>query len=421
MGDTLNEQYRIVNFNEEIILKNIENSLNNLSQFTSTPNNGVTRLPFTDEAKKAVEYLKNAMDNIGLKTRIDESGAIIGRLEGKKKETIIVGSHYDSVVYGGAFDGIAGVICGLEVARIFIENNITPKYSLEIIGTNDEEGARFSSGFFSSKAMIGELKIEELKKLKDSDNISIYEAMKSYGLNPENIYNAKRNLKEIKGFIEIHIEQGPVLENHNKNIGIVDTIVGMKRGIVTIKGREDHAGTTPMNMRIDGVEIATKAISKVGDIARKYKNAVATVGYINVIPNAINTIAKEIKFSLDIRSTSDVIVKKIFEEIMDNINIITTEFNTTYDFESTLYVEPIDMSINLRGEIEESCIERGFGYEHINSGAGHDSLPIGKNIDTAMIFVPSKGGRSHCIEEFTDYKCLKEATIVAFDIINKIN
>lgn len=403
------------------IIENIESHLNDLSQFTKTLGDGVTRLPFSKEAKKAVEYLKKEMINIGLETRVDESGAIIGRLEGENKETIIVGSHYDSVKNGGGFDGIAGVVCGLEVARMFIENNIKPKYSLEIIGTNDEEGERFKTGFFSSKAMLGEISLDELKSLKDSDNITVYQAMKDYGLNPAEIYKAKRNLKDIKNFIEIHIEQGPILESHNTHIGIVDTIVGMKRGMVTIKGRDDHAGTTPMNMRIDAVEIASKIICKVSDIARKYKNAVATVGSIEVLPNEINTIAKEVKFSLDIRSIKKEDVNKIFEEIMINVEERTREFNASYEFEETLYIEPVKMSTNIGKLIEDSCKERDFSFEHINSGAGHDSLPIGKKVETSMIFVPSKGGRSHCKEEFTDYKYLEEAVKVAFDIINKIN
>lgn len=407
----------IYSYNEEIIVSNIKKHLDNLKEFTSTKGYGVTRLPFTKEAKQAVSYLENEMKKIGLKTRVDESGAIIGRLEGKKEKTIIIGSHYDSVSYGGSFDGIAGIVCGMEVAKLIIENNIYPEYSLEVIGTNDEEGARFSSGFFSSKAMIGELNINLLKSLKDCNDISIYDAMKDYGLNPENIHYAQRDLNNIRSFLEIHIEQGPVLENHRCSIGIVDTIVGMKRGIVTIKGREDHAGTTPMDMRIDAIEIASKVICKISDIARKYKDAVATVGYIETMPNAINTIAKEVKFSLDIRSTNSIVNKKILSEIIENLNEITVKHNTIYTFDTTLQVEPVHMNKYIRSIIEECCNKRKFSYEHIVSGAGHDSLPIGRVIDTGMIFVPSKGGRSHCKDEFTDYEYLMQAVIIATDVI----
>lgn len=403
------------------ILENIIKNLTNLKEFTSTPGSGVTRLPFTNEAKKACDYLKKEMESIGLETRIDSTGAIIGKLKGEKDESILIGSHYDSVENGGAFDGIAGIVCGIEVVKIFLKQNIKPKYTLEVIGTNDEEGARFKSGFFSSKAMLGELDKNEIDKLHDKNGVTIYEAMKDYGLNPENISDAKRDIENIKAFIEIHIEQGRVLESHEKHIGIVDTIVGMKRGIITVTGREDHAGTTPMNIRFDAVEMASKIISNISDIARKYENSVATVGAINVIPNTINTIAKIVKFSLDIRSTNKNIVDCIFEEIIDISEGVVNKYKGSFSYENTLYVEPVDMNRDIRKYIEDSCNTRKISYEHINSGAGHDSLQIGKKIDTAMIFVPSKDGRSHCSEEFTDYNYLKEATLIAFDAINKIN
>lgn len=404
---------------EEIKL-NIEKHLKALSKFNSTIDNGVTRFPFTEEAKEAVEYLKNEMDKIGLTTRIDESGAVIGRLEGKEKKTIIIGSHYDSVKNGGAFDGIAGVVCGIEIARILKENDCTPKYSLEVIGTNDEEGARFKSGFFSSKAMLGELSVTDLKNLKDSNNVSIYEAMKNYGLDPEVIKKAARSLEDIKAFIEIHIEQGPILENNKKDIGIVDTIVGMQRYIVSIQGRADHAGTTPMNMRIDAVEIASKIISNIGDIAREYRDAVATVGSTKVLPGEINTIAENVTFSIDIRSTKKQVLDSIYSKIMDLIKETTSSYESKFKVSNTLSVEPVNMNESLKERIEDSCIKREFSYEHINSGAGHDSLPMANSVDTAMIFVPSKKGRSHCKEEFTSYEHLAKATLVALDLVTNI-
>lgn len=399
---------------------NIEKHLKALREFTSTSGNGVTRFPFTKEAKLAVNYLENEMKKIGLQTRIDESGAIIGRLEGKEKKTIIIGSHYDSVKYGGEFDGIAGVVCGLEVARLLKEKDFSLKYSIEIIGTNDEEGARFKSGFFTSKAMLGQLKVSDLREFKDADNISIYDAMKEYGLNPEAIEKAKRNLDDIKAFLEIHIEQGPILETHKKDIGIVDTIVGMQRYMLTIQGRADHAGTTPMDMRIDAVEAAAKIISNIGDIARTYKNAVATVGSIKVLPNEINTIAQNVMFSIDIRSTKQETVNFIYEKIKEQIENIGRRYGAKYSIANTLCVNPVDMIEGLKEKIEESCIKRNFQYEHINSGAGHDSLPMAEFVDTAMIFVPSKDGRSHCIEEFTSYEHLAKATLVALDTITNI-
>lgn len=399
---------------------NIEKHLKILSGFTSTIHNGVTRFPFTNEAKEAVEYLENEMKKIGLQTRIDESGAVIGRLEGKEKKAILIGSHYDSVKNGGEFDGIAGIVCGMEAARLLKEKNIIPKYSLEVIGTNDEEGARFKSGFFSSKAMLGQLSVSDLKNLKDSDNVSIYDAMKIYGLDPESLSNAARNLEDIKGFIEIHIEQGPILEKHQKEIGIVDAIVGIQRYIVNIDGRADHAGTTPMDMRIDAVEAASKIISNIGDIARSYKDAVATVGSIKVLPNEINTIAENVTFSIDIRSINQQDLDSIYKKIMGLIKQTTCKYHSKFLVTNTLSVKPITMNEKLKEKIKQSCNKRKFSYQHINSGAGHDSLVMAEAVDTAMIFVPSRDGRSHCKEEFTNYEHLAKATLVALDVITDI-
>ena len=401
----------------EQLAKQIRKQLEALSGYTATPGEGVTRLPFTKEAQGAVRYLEAQMQALGMQTYIDASGAVIGRLEGKRKEAIMIGSHYDSVKNGGAYDGIAGVVCGIELVRLLKENHIIPEYSIEVIGTNDEEGARFKSGFFSSKALLGEWAVQDLKVLKDAEGMSIYDAMNRYGLDPECIEDAKRALEDIKSFIEIHIEQGPVLESHQNEIGIVRTIVGMRRYLITLHGRADHAGTTPMNMRLDAMEVASKLIGPIGDMARGYYGAVATVGHIHAVPNEINTIAEKVTFSLDIRCTQLDALLELENKIITHMDAVTEQYKMNYSLENTMTVEPVDMCEALRTQIERSCQNRGYSYEHLNSGAGHDSLPIARKIDTAMIFVPSKGGRSHCKEEYTDSMALAKATVVALDVI----
>lgn len=385
-----------------------------MAVFTKQDGAGTTRIAFSKEAKDAAEHIMKLMENAGLAVRMDESGAVIGRLEGRRKETYIVGSHYDTVEHGGNYDGIAGVLCGIEVVRLLAKEK-SREYSVEVIATNDEEGARFSGGFFSSKAMLGEWTIEELKNQKDKNGINIYEAMLEYGLKPENLIRAKRNLKELKGFFEIHIEQGPVLEAAGKDIGVVKTIVGMKRMLVTVYGRADHAGTTPMNMRKDALEMATKVISRVGECARKYPDTVATVGYVKVLPNTVNTIANQVEFSLDIRSP----VKENMEQVVQEIKKLLIQY-TTFDIKTTLSVEPVEMSAEFGKMLEEAAEKRNYSWQKINSGAGHDSLPIGKVIPTAMLFVPSIGGRSHCPEEYTKPEALEKAVWILYDTINKL-
>lgn len=396
------------------IAQNIEEQIRKLSTFSKPGSLGTTRLPFTHEAKDAAEYIMELMKEAGLTVRTDESGAVIGRKEGRRKETYMIGSHYDTVENGGNYDGIAGVLCGIQIAKLLADCK-DMEYSLEIIATNDEEGARFSGGFFSSKAMLGQWTLEELKEQKDKNSVSIYDAMKEYGMNPEQIGNAKRNLSDVKGFFEIHIEQGPVLEANHQDLGIVKTIVGMERRMITVYGRADHAGTTPMDMRKDAVEMAAKVIAKIGDCARKYPETVATVGYINVTPNAVNTIADKVEFSLDVRSP----VKENIEDVMFEIQNILSR-NTVFAVQKTLSVEPVDMDGNFRNMLTNAAQESEYSWQEMNSGAGHDSLPIGRLIPTAMLFVPSIGGRSHCPQEYTEPEALEKAVIVMFHVIKKL-
>lgn len=403
---------------------NIEEHLEKLSHFTATPGRGITRLPFSKEGRETVNYIKNSMEQMDLQVCEDYAGSIIGKIEGLDSSlpAIMIGSHYDSVKCGGKFDGIAGIVCGLEVARKLKENNIKLKYPLEIIGINDEEGVRFGTGFFGTKAMLGMITLNDLLKYKDENNISIYEAMKEYGLQPEKIVDMSRNLNTIKSFIEIHIEQGPILENNKKDIGIVENIVGMQRYIITIIGRPDHAGSTPMNMRIDAMETASKVISNIGNLARSEGNGtVATVGYIKAFPNAVNIIAEKVEFTVDIRSKDNKSIERVFNKISENIKKLCFKYGTSYNIEPKLSELPVKLNDKLIETMLEICNKKSYKYQKIDSGAGHDSLVMAKYVDTAMVFVPSRKGRSHCIEEWTDCKYLAQAVDIVYDLIVHMN
>ena len=413
----------MINDLSEIKMK-VKEYLERLSYFTATPGHGITRLSFSKEARQTVNYIKDVMEEIGLDVCEDYAGSVIGKLKGADENapSIIIGSHYDSVKCGGNFDGIAGIICGLEIARKLKENNVKLKYPLEIMGINDEEGIRFGTGFFGSKAMLGMITSDDLLKYKDQDNISIYQAIKEYGLQPEKVVEMFRNPDTIKSFIEIHIEQGPILENNKKDIGVVEYIVGMQRYIISIDGRADHAGTTPMNMRIDAMETASKVISNIGEWARNENNGtVATVGYIKAFPNAINIIPEKAEFSVDIRSKDNKSIETVFNKIIENIKSLCCEYGTKYTIEPKLSELPVKLNDKLIEQISEICDEKGYKHQKIDSGAGHDSLVMAKYVDTSMVFVPSKGGRSHCMEEWTDYEYLARAIDVIYNLVLNIN
>ena len=399
----------------KLIEDNIIKALDALQEFTATPGCGVTRFPYSKEARDACSYLKKLMEAVGLAVRMDNSGAVIGRLEGKSPATIMIGSHFDSVKHGGAYDGIAGVVCAIEVARLLKESGTELGYSLEVIATNDEEGARFNVGLFTGKVLLGQLSSEDLKAQVDADGVSVYQAMAAYGLKPEEIAEHKRD--DIKAFIEIHIEQGPVLEAEHKEIGIVDVIVGIKRARIRINGRADHAGTMPMHMRKDALEQATKVISKIGDRARLFRNCVATVGYLQVEPNVMNIIPQSVTFVVDIRGVDEETIMTQYYSLLADLDKMSLESGLTYDVENLLYAEPVRMDEEIKGHFETSCIERQYDYMHLPSGAGHDAQIFGAQLPAAMLFVPSVGGRSHCPEEKSEAKDLAKAVLVAYDAL----
>lgn len=385
----------------------------------SVDDNGVTRLPFTKEADDAVSYLEQKMQEVGLETYVDVSGAVHGIKRGILDKRIVIGSHYDSVKHGGAFDGIAGVVCGIEIAKLLKDKDLF--YTLEIIGFNDEEGVRFDTGFFSSKAFLGEWDIEELKTYYDDEGINTYEAMEQKGLVPEKLKDIVWDLDKIRCFLEIHIEQGPILESEKKDLGIVNGIVGMKRFLLIIDGRADHAGTTPMNMRYDALVAASEIIQKVEAVGNSYENAVATVGFCKIEPNTVNTVPEKVEISLDMRTLNLDDLNSMEKEILQNIKEVTDKRNLTYFIEPTLDAKPAHMDEKIQEYLEQEIDKLGYSFIKMSSGAGHDSLPISRKVPTAMLFVPSKNGRSHCKEEWTEPQDLTKAVKVLLNTIDVID
>ena len=406
--------------NIDTIANNIQRNLEKLSIFNATPGEGCTRLPFTKEARQAADYLKICMANAGLKVHEDQAGNVIGVLEGEDPEApaLVVGSHFDTVINGGIFDGLAGVVAGIEIARLLKESGKPLKRNFVVIAFNDEEGMRFGTGYFGSKAMLGQITIEDLHRYKDKDGISVYEAMQEYGLVPEQVLDAKQDLSKIKAFIELHIEQGPVLYQNKVDIGLVECIVGIQRYLITVHGRADHAGTTPMDMRIDAVEAATKVISKIPDWAReKGDGTVATTGFIKVLPGGVNIVAEQVEFTVDIRSRNNDNINDIVAKIKEELDKACKANGASWEMDNKLTIDPVNLNENMLTLLEQKCQDYGYSYQRIISGAGHDALAIGQVLDTVMVFVPSKDGRSHCPAEWTEYKDIAKAVTIIHDLI----
>lgn len=407
----------------ETITGRIATNLEALKQFTATPGNGCTRLPFTKEAREAVDYLRGVMTEAGLEVYEDAAGNIFGVLKGEDPTApcIMMGSHYDSVTNGGDFDGIAGVVCAIEVARQLKEKGIQPKRNFVAVGFCDEEGLRFGTGYFGSGAMLGNRDVEYCRNFKDKDGISIYDAMKTYGLDPERIGEAKWPEGSIGSFLELHIEQGPVLDAEGLELGLVDCIVGIQRYMVTVHGRADHAGTTPMDMRLDAVDAATKVISKIADWAReKADGTVATTGYIKTVPGGMNIVAEKVEFTVDIRSSNNDNINDIAKRIRAALDHEVKAMGGSYEIDTKLVITPVHLSQEMLDMMEEDCKAQGYSYKRLASGAGHDALEIGQVIPTVMLFVPSKDGRSHCPVEFTRYSEFAKASVIMSNLAQKL-
>lgn len=352
----------------ENVTARIARDLEYLKQFTSTPGNGCTRLPFTKEARGAVDFLKEIMTEAGLKVQEDVAGNVFGTLEGTEPTLpcVMMGSHFDSVINGGDFDGIAGVIAAIEVARQLKDEGFVPVRNFVVAGFMDEEGMRFGTGYFGSGAMLGHRDVDYCKHYKDVDGISIYDAMKSYGLDPEKIEEAKWPEGSIGRFLELHIEQGPVLDTEGTELGLVNGIVGIQRYMVSVHGRADHAGTTPMDMRLDAVDAATKVISKIPDWAReKADGTVATTGLIKVTPGGMNIVAEQVDFTVDIRSMNNDNINDIANRIRAALDREVKAMGGTYDIDTKLVITPVFLSEEMLGIMEESCKKRGYSYRQL--------------------------------------------------------
>lgn len=406
-----------------LITQRVQSDLQYIKEFTATPGNGCTRMPFSQETRYTAEYLKKIMADAGLEVREDCVGNVFGVRPGKDRSLpcIMVGSHYDSVYNGGDYDGIAGVISAVELARLLRDESVQLPCDFVAAAFMDEEGCRFGTGYFGSKCMLGQMTVEECRHYRDKNDISVYDAMKEYGLIPEHLEQAAWPEGSIGHYIELHIEQGPVLDAEKTELGFVDCIVGIQRYIVTVCGRSDHAGTTPMNMRQDAVDIAAKVISRIGDMARaEGSGTVATVGYMKVTPSAMNVVAEKVDFSIDIRSAESSIIDKIASQIQRELEVETQKTGASFFIDTKLTIEPVCLHQGMLDIMEESCRRRGFSFRRMPSGAGHDALAIGQSIDTVMLFVPSKDGRSHCPAEYTPYEDFSKGISVLYDLIRKL-
>lgn len=417
----------------ETKLTRIQNDIEALAKFTSTPGNGVTRSSYSKEDTLAKEYLIEEMKKIGLEIYEDGFGTLFGRKEGRLKDAPVVmfGSHYDSVLNAGAFDGVAGSVAALEVMRILHENNFVNDYPLELILMNAEEGATFgpSTGVSNSRAMVGTMTEYELNTVKNRFGQTKMEAMAEYGLVPD-LEKAKREPGSIKNFVEMHVEQGPVLARENVEIGLIKYLAGIGRYTFRFHGLTADS-TAPMDSRKDALVAASNFIVAFDEKIKSLGEEVTgMVGKLDIVPNSNQFVPELAEGKIEIRTFSKEIVEKVnFKElIVELLEQVSMKFKVEYELEEITrinYPNPTGPSIMCADNVKKMegiCHDLGYSYMIINNGTGHDSMIMTDFCDTNMIYVPSRNnGVSHCPEEWSEYQDVKKGADVLLHLIMDIS
>lgn len=375
--------------------------LDRLRRHGGTADGGVTRPVYTQAWRDAMAELEDWLAGAGLEVRHDAAGSRFGRLAGAAPEVVLSGSHVDSVVGGGAFDGILGVVMAGCAVRWLAASLGRPARTLEVFANCEEESSRFACNFWGSRAIVGAIAPEEPDRLTDDQGATIGEAMRSCGLDPRRLGEARRT--DLAAFVESHIEQGPVLAQHDDVIGVVDQIVGVRGLGVTFDGVSGHAGTIPMSHRRDALAGAAEVVLGAERLARDLgAPAVATVGAMQVRPGGFNQVPGTARFTIDFRHPEDAALDQLEAGLRALVQRVTAERALDARLELRLAQRGTRFDQRVRTLLEEACQERGVAWRRMPSHAGHDAQLIAGLCPTGMLFVPSQGGHSHRPDERTE-------------------
>ena len=395
----------------ETNLTRIKDHIEKIAEFTATPGRGITIFSYSNEDQRAKDYLIYQMKKIGLKINIDPIGNIRARLEGINPDApvVITGSHIDTVRFGGKFDGIAGVVGGLELLTVLVENGVKTYNPVELIVFIEEEGVNFGSALIGSKTLIGAYTVDDLKSFKNDQGISLYEVAKKTGLNPDRMSEHVLKPEEVKAMIEMHIEQSIILNLENIPVGIVEVIAGRKSVLIELQGVSNHAGATPMEYRHDPLIGAAQIIMAINQIVREQAlpTTVGTVGKITCKPNMPNVIPERVNFVLDLRDIDPKGIALSLESIKEKIKEVSKTHGLDFQIKILGETKPLKLSNMVNDIIEGVAREKKIPYRKMNSGALHDACILGEITEVGMIFIPSIGGRSHVMGEKTSFNDIK--------------
>jgi N-carbamoyl-L-amino-acid hydrolase len=386
----------------EIDPDRLRETFESYAEIGATERGGLHRLALSDEDRAARDRLRRDLEALDVTVRVDEIGNVFARRAGTDAEAapVLVGSHLDSQPFGGRYDGQLGVVCALETLRALEDADLETRRPVELVNWTNEEGVRFEQPMLGSGAFTGVVPVEEALALTDDDGRSVGEELERIGYAGDHPCEAH----DVHAHLELHIEQGPRLEEHGTSVGVVEGVFGMNWLRVTIDGEADHAGPTPMHTRTDALAAATEAVGKIGTLpTRLSEDAVTTVGRIDVEPDSINVIPSRATFTADVRSFDDETVERGVEAIRFEVDTACERVGASYDIEDLWHIPHTEFSETVCTTVEAAADEVGASAERIVSGAGHDAKYLNDLAETAMIFVPSADGKTHNEAEFTPW------------------
>lgn len=393
---------------QSIDIERLKEHILQLAEIGKDPDGGVTRLAYSKEYYEGLDLIRKWMEDASLVTTIDPVGNLLGTRQGKSDRIILIGSHTDTVEHGGIFDGCLGVLGGIEALKMIDESGIQMEHTVVVANWAEEEG-NVIRGLIGSGAFVGQM----------GDAVAdIQDELKLHGITIQDIRNARyKELESVEKYLELHIEQGGILANEKKSIGVVSSIVGEERYRVTVNGRENHAGTTPMQYRDDALLKASDMILKLNSRCREIDaSMVCTVGWIKAYPGEQNIIPGKVQMTVEIRAAKEQSIRMQ----VDYLKQLCREKNC--EMELTLSQKPTRMSDVCMKAIRHAADDLGLSHIDMQSGAGHDAMMIATVIeDTGMIFAPSVRGVSHCPDEWTEWKDVENSTNVLLQTILRLD
>lgn len=384
----------------------------------STGGEGVNRLTFSVQDQAARAYLREQMLSAGMEVVEIPPGVMLGRLQPPLSSgpSVMSGSHIDAVPSAGRFDGIVGVVGALEVGRVLAEHRVALKHPYEVVIYPEEEGTRFGTVLTGSKAWVGDLSAPQLAAMRDRDGISYVAAMEACGFRAVDLEPHRFTAGRAKALLELHIEQSVVLEESDVQIGVVTTITGIRGFEVTLRGIANHAGATPMDRRRDALAGAAEIMLALERLAPTLgPHTVCTVGQMACHPGARNVIPGEARFSIDFRDIEGLDAK--WAAVEPHLRAIANRRQLAMEIRPLAVSEPVALSPVVQGVLEQICGQRGFTWMRMPSGAVHDAQVMARLVDTGMIFIPSRGGRSHCPEEYSEPAQVEQGVTVLLDAV----